>query len=503
MNSIISVERKNCTGCGSCSNICPNSAIEMKSTFEGFSYPYADLDKCVMCGKCSEICPVINETADIQPKWYMFLSDDFTSWNSVGGGAMTCAIQYAASEGMKIYAPVFDYDYSDVHHKLLDLPDDLSLLCQVSYVESKAWLCYPEIQKLLDENEKVLFFGTPCQTDGLRRFVGETKNLLTVSFICEGVSSGFAWSDYIQSRNENSRINDLKLSHKELGLSESIRIRFEDDSIYEELEKGDWITRYHQGVILRQSCCDCKYDVNKYNSDISVGNYSSVNKGGGKGTSLLGVNSESGKEFIEKMTSGKNYICKEISKTDADKFLLSIKRDRVAPDERKRFFEMCYTHGFKHITDGISEKEHDGARKFAIDYHMGDGASWIILNTDVWSKRNICGEQYLLSNGTAWQRIFLPLDHTLKIGARYSYSIKLKMKTTCPKVRIMLSDKAAQDSACPTLQNLNEYGNDAWAIVTGTYAATRDTLKYVMLSSTDFTGNDPYICFDWIRIWEE
>lgn len=45
MNSIISVERKNCTGCGSCSNICPNSAIEMKSTFEGFSYPYADLDK--------------------------------------------------------------------------------------------------------------------------------------------------------------------------------------------------------------------------------------------------------------------------------------------------------------------------------------------------------------------------------------------------------------------------------------------------------------------------
>jgi NADH-quinone oxidoreductase chain I len=52
-----------CIGCGLCSKICPNRAIEMVEVSKELkdkypkTYPKIDLGKCCFCGLCEDICP--------------------------------------------------------------------------------------------------------------------------------------------------------------------------------------------------------------------------------------------------------------------------------------------------------------------------------------------------------------------------------------------------------------------------------------------------------------
>ena len=48
-------DKKNCSGCGACFNICPKQAIEMKEDEYGFIYPCINKDKCIKCGLCKKV----------------------------------------------------------------------------------------------------------------------------------------------------------------------------------------------------------------------------------------------------------------------------------------------------------------------------------------------------------------------------------------------------------------------------------------------------------------
>ena len=53
MEKIIS--KQLCTGCTSCMNICPNSAITMKTSTDGFNYPVINQNKCINCNLCKKL----------------------------------------------------------------------------------------------------------------------------------------------------------------------------------------------------------------------------------------------------------------------------------------------------------------------------------------------------------------------------------------------------------------------------------------------------------------
>ena len=50
-------DKKQCSGCGACQNVCSVQAIRMEKNVQGFLYPQLDKEKCVNCGKCRETCP--------------------------------------------------------------------------------------------------------------------------------------------------------------------------------------------------------------------------------------------------------------------------------------------------------------------------------------------------------------------------------------------------------------------------------------------------------------
>ena len=66
----------------------------------------------------------------------------------------------------------------------------------------------------------------------------------------------------------------------------------------------------------------------------------------------------------------------------------------------------------------------------------------------------------------------------------------------------MFTDRSEQNGRCPTFWEGN-ITNNTWKIINGTFIPSKGDLNYMMLSSTDFIGEDAYVVFDWIRIWEE
>lgn len=54
--------KKNCSGCWACENICKQHAITMIEDEEGFRYPHVNTDLCTSCNLCDKICPINNPT---------------------------------------------------------------------------------------------------------------------------------------------------------------------------------------------------------------------------------------------------------------------------------------------------------------------------------------------------------------------------------------------------------------------------------------------------------
>lgn len=67
LDNVSNLNKKSCTGCGLCVQICPFDAIEMRSDIEGFRYPVVNEQRCKKCGKCTKRCPSITPLECMQP----------------------------------------------------------------------------------------------------------------------------------------------------------------------------------------------------------------------------------------------------------------------------------------------------------------------------------------------------------------------------------------------------------------------------------------------------
>ena len=73
---------KNCYGCGVCSNVCPENAIEMKQDENGFIMPMIDKIKCISCGLCDKMCPALasKEAGGNGKDVFLYVNPDADRW---------------------------------------------------------------------------------------------------------------------------------------------------------------------------------------------------------------------------------------------------------------------------------------------------------------------------------------------------------------------------------------------------------------------------------------
>ena len=97
---------------------------------------------------------------------------------------------------------------------------DLIKLRRSKDLQSNAEGFYCKVKTLLNNGEKVLVCGVPCQMAGLRAYLGkEYENLLIVDLICLGVNSPKVWRKYIDSIEEKygSKVIYTENKSKEYG----------------------------------------------------------------------------------------------------------------------------------------------------------------------------------------------------------------------------------------------------------------------------------------------
>lgn len=296
-----------CTGCGSCAAICPQNCITMTADAEGFRYPQADNARCVDCGLCLSACPV--QTA-------LPVSDHVTALaaknkdaqarkRSSSGGIFTALAEHILTVGGAVCAAAYTENFS-VKHVIIREIAELPPLRGAKYAQSVADTCFPALKTLLDSDIPVLFVGTPCQTAGLRAYLGrEYDHLLLVDMICHGVPSPAVWHTYLREleTRTGAPIEAIDLRNKSTGWSRygySVEIQYKTGIKDTHTQSQDWFMQGFTGdLYLRPSCTNCAFKGVQRHSDLTLGDCWGIWEidplfDDDKGTSLLLIQSEKG-----------------------------------------------------------------------------------------------------------------------------------------------------------------------------------------------------------------
>lgn len=313
---ILKVEKRKCTGCGLCKNICHELAISMVIDQEGFWYPAIDANKCLFCGRCAKVCPVLRESSsacqnkkrvEIYAAWSQ---DEKIRFYSTSGGIFSELALSVLKDGGYICGAIYDENYT-VKHFIINDKSKLEMLRQSKYVQSDMGHIYEEIGELLKQRETLLFCGTPCQCQAVLNYCEELKidieRLYLIDFICRGSNSPKVYTKFLEELGVKyqSKISKVWFKNKTYGWNRfSTKIEFENGKYYLKDRYQDVFIRGYieENLYIRQSCMDCNFKGFQRNVDITLGDFWGVNleeydQESDGGTSMVMIHTEKGKKL--------------------------------------------------------------------------------------------------------------------------------------------------------------------------------------------------------------
>lgn len=355
------VSHVQCTGCRACSESCPTDSISF--ILEGLHfYPHITEETCISCGKCVNVCPPlraekhqIKETSFIPIYYCAWNNDSAERFNATSGGVGGALAKHALDEGWYVSGAAFTDEWK-LKHVVSNNASVLGKIRGSKYLQSNTTGTYREILKLLSNGEKVLFIGTPCQTEALRDLVPakQMEPLLTCEIICHGVNSPLVWDDYrtyIETKAA-CRIKSYNFRSKSKGWGKlRASYCFENGiSVDVPVFRNIFHHWFGQHYMMRESCFRCTYRKKERYSDIVIGDFWGIEKIAPeldvkKGASVLIVNSEKAMQFISQANLNLTEIVSEKAQSVMKGF-----EDRM-PEEQKlaqiaqmKQFERDYQH---------------------------------------------------------------------------------------------------------------------------------------------------------------
>ncbi len=311
-------EYSDCTGCSACADSCTTDSIIMSHDGRLFDYPVINADTCLKCGKCVTVCPAINELPV-----NTYRQQYYAAWNecmrdrlaSTSGGVGTALGSWAIKQGYKVCGVQFSDEWK-VKHSLASTESELEAFRGSKYVQSKTLGIYKTIKDTISNGHKVLFIGTPCQVEGIKRFLPERLkgNLLTCEIICHGVNSPYVWNDF-----RTALVSDVKSdlvsysfrskSHgwqrKKGGPNLRVAYSFKNGK---KVDAPAFKNQFHywfgQHLILRESYLHCHFRQEQRRADITIADFWGVEHvipgiDTKNGVSAVIVSSAKGLEFLE------------------------------------------------------------------------------------------------------------------------------------------------------------------------------------------------------------
>lgn len=342
-----------CTGCAACCNGCPKGAIRMVSDREGFLYPQVT-DGCVQCGHCTHICPVLKQREPrTEPACFaVWTEDEDVRRCSTSGGAFTALAEYVLEGGGVVFGAALD-DRLHVTHIAVKNGHDLHRLRGAKPIQSDVGETYQQVRLYLDQGRQVLFSGTPCQVDGLYRFLGEhPERLVTCDVVCGGVCSPGLWDKLIQSMAyvKQRRPVSVDFRGKLPGeVQRRFRVEFEGGGHYDApLAKSELGRGMARGLVMRPACHTCTYTSVDRPGDVTLGTLKAASlpvEEQRKGVDLLLINTAKGAQIFDTLPLRRcRFDLKDAVAADT-----SLRTPFPMSPDRSRFFDALEKEPFRQV----------------------------------------------------------------------------------------------------------------------------------------------------------
>lgn len=307
------VEKGSCCGCAACYSACPVNAIIMEADEEGFVYPRIK-EHCINCGKCRKVCPVLErekESVCVQHGFAVQNRDVKILRESTSGGAFTAIAEYVLENGGIVYGVSLDGELT-ARHISVENRDELCKFRGSKYIQSEIGRTFLEAREELEAGRLVCFSGTPCQIEGLLRFLGKKyDNLITVDVVCHAVPSPLAFQKYIEFRQGKlgkEKISEVRFRDKYFGYrySNLSILNREGKIIYHNgIDTDEWLRTFFSEICNRPSCYSCAFKKRYRVSDFTLWDCFDVHRvmpeaDNNRGVTKVLIHSEAGYRHFQK-----------------------------------------------------------------------------------------------------------------------------------------------------------------------------------------------------------
>lgn len=346
--------KKECCGCGACVQKCPKHSISFLEDNEGFLYPKVDAYSCIDCGLCENVCPMLRPFSSCEPLQVLAAinCNEAIRMESSSGGVFTLLAEKVINDGGVVFGARFDEEWQ-VMLDYTETIEGLAVFRGSKYVQARTGDTYKQCEQFLKNGRKVLYTGTPCQISGLLHYLRKPyNNLLICDFACHGVPSPKVWRMYLQEvidgTNRSMNNNQFRKKHN-YKKAFTFKIFFDEDSKTTTLSSfnGDnpYMKAFHKNMSLRPSCYECKTKQGRSMADITLADYWGIQKthpemDDDKGTGLVLINTQKGKEFFDKIeVSSLETVYEEIISSNP----VIVRSVNPHPNRDKFFMELNHT----------------------------------------------------------------------------------------------------------------------------------------------------------------
>lgn len=347
----------------------------------GSKYPKIDAEKCVDCGVCDKRCPVLNYSKGedmFHTVYAAYANDPDTRYEGSSGGMFGLLAKSVIAYGGAVYGAAFD-DKFKLRCARAVTEEELKPLYKSKYLQSEVATAFDSIKNDLECGLPVLFVSTPCQVFALKLFLKkEYEKLLLVDFLCHGVPSQglFDKCKEYDEKKQNCEIVDFQFRAKKKNGSTPHYFRVKYKKRGKEYVKtrlymkSTFYYGFQKYITLRDSCYSCRFAYSNRCSDITIGDFHTINKyvqgiNRFNGVSTVCINTEKGRAIWQSVQD--KAVCTPVDFKliyDAGELMHG---GTQKPPHRDEFVHAMETEPF----DVVANKYLDGSRKYAKQIYYG------------------------------------------------------------------------------------------------------------------------------------
>lgn len=277
-----------------------------------------------------------------------YLKEEKVRMCSSSGAVFSALASYVFSVNGVVYGVAMSEDCYSAEFISVTNEEGLRRVRGSKYLQAKAGDAYVRVKADLTAGKMVLFSGTGCQVNGLKKFLGrDYDHLVCVDVICHGVPSPALWKKYAQyQESKYGKLKTVSFRCKDKGWAD---FGMKENKVYISKDEDSYMQMFLRDYCLRPSCYECNAKHMKM-SDMTIGDFWGIEKivpeiDDNRGISLVIVRTDKGREIFSHIKHGMKV--KEVSYGDGVKFNPAEFRSPGRPPERDGFFGDMNTLGFE------------------------------------------------------------------------------------------------------------------------------------------------------------